>query len=116
MNTQVGENTENLSSENLTLVNHLIEILYERCPQITEFQKNTFVIDFKKIIKCYDLFRHQNRNNFLNINCVCRYICKKNNFYDLLECFNVLKNKDNKEQFNKIMQKICEYNKWEFFE
>jgi len=83
-------------------------------PKITRDMEKIFIKMFTKIEVPWELYKQENRKNFLSYSYVLYKFCELLELDHLLECFTLHKDPNKLTENDEIWKKICDYLNWEF--
>jgi len=83
-------------------------------PKITRDMEKIFIKMFTKIETPWELYKQENRKNFLSYSYVLYKFCELLELDHLLDCFTLHKDPNKLMENDEIWKKICIYLNWEF--
>jgi len=83
-------------------------------PKITRDTEKLFISMFFKIQEPWEIYKPQNRKNFLSYSYVLHKFCELLELDHLLECFPLHKDPDKIMENDQIWEKICKHLNWEY--
>jgi hypothetical protein len=83
-------------------------------PKITRDMEKIFIKMFTKIETPWELYKQENRKNFLSYSYVLYKFCELLELDHLLDCFTLHKDPNKLMENDDIWKKICNYLNWEF--
>lgn len=82
--------------------------------EIPEHVEEKMISHVKEAKEVFDKVKNEDRDNFLNIEYVCRKICELLNLDHYIKFFKLLKSREKLNQQEKMWEKICHELNWEF--
>lgn len=83
-------------------------------PKITRDMEKLFISMFYKIQEPWEMYKQNNRKNFLSYSYVLHKFCELLELDHLLECFPLHKDSDKIMENDQIWEKICKILNWEY--